>query len=98
VFPIDLLGELVSIGTLMAFIVVCVGVLVLRHVKPELERPFRVPAPYFTCIGGVLFCGAMALSLPLDTWLRLFAWAVIGFVIYFTYGYKHSALRKSRRI
>lgn len=96
IFPIGLLGELVSIGTLLAFVVVCVGVLVLRHVRPDAERPFKVPAPWFTCLGGVLFCGVMALSLPKDTWLRLLTWALIGFAIYFTYGYRHSLLRKRR--
>lgn len=94
-FPIGLLGELVSIGTLLAFILVCVGVLVLRYTRPELERPFRVPAPWFTCLGGVLFCGAMALSLPKDTWIRLAVWAVLGFAIYFGYSYRHSKLRKN---
>jgi APA family basic amino acid/polyamine antiporter len=93
IFPIGLLGELVSIGTLLAFVVVCIGVLVLRYTKPEIERPFRVPVVWFTCLGGVLFCGVMALSLPKDTWLRLLAWAIIGFTIYFTYGYRHSTLR-----
>lgn len=95
IFPIDLLGELVSIGTLLAFVVVCIGVLVLRHTKPNADRPFKVPAPWFTCLAGVFFCGVMALSLPKDTWYRLLAWAVIGFTIYFGYGYRHSLLRKN---
>jgi APA family basic amino acid/polyamine antiporter len=92
-FPIGLLGELVSIGTLMAFIVVCIGVLILRYTKPDAPRPFRIPAPWIICPAGVLFCGAMALGLPRDTWLRLAIWTVIGVVIYFTYGYRNSLLR-----
>jgi len=94
IFPIGILGELVSIGTLTAFITVCIGVLVLRHTRPELPRPFRVPWPWFTCLGGVLFCGAMALGLPGDTWIRLLVWTIIGVAIYFLYGYKHSVLRR----
>ena len=94
IFPIGILGELVSIGTLTAFITVCIGVLVLRRTRPELPRPFRVPWPWFTCLGGVLFCGAMALGLPGDTWIRLLVWTIIGVAIYFAYGYKHSVLRR----
>ena len=94
VFPIGILGELVSIGTLTAFVTVCIGVLVLRKTRPDLPRPFRVPAPWFTCLGGVVFCGGMAVFLPGDTWLRLIIWTIIGVVIYFAYGYRNSALRK----
>jgi APA family basic amino acid/polyamine antiporter len=92
--PIDLLGELVSIGTLIAFIVVCCGVLVLRYTRPDLKRPFRVAAVWFTAPMGVLFCATMAYSLPNGTWWRLAAWSVIGFAIYFLYGYHHSRLRR----
>lgn len=95
VFPIGILGELVSIGTLTAFITVCIGVLVLRHTRPDLPRPFRVPFVWFTALGGIAFCGAMALGLPGDTWLRLLVWTIIGICIYFGYGYRHSVLRKS---
>lgn len=94
-FPIGILGELVSIGTLTAFVTVCIGVLVLRYVRPELPRPFRVPWPWFTCLGGVIFCGGMALFLPGDTWLRLLIWTAIGVAIYFAYGYRHSVLRRT---
>jgi basic amino acid/polyamine antiporter, APA family len=94
--PIQLLGQLVSIGTLVAFIVVCVGVLVLRHTRPDLARPFRVRAPWLVCTLGVVFCAVMALSLPHDTWLRLAVWTVIGVVVYFAYGRKHSRLAPAR--
>ncbi len=92
--PVDLLAELVSIGTLIAFIVVCVSVVVLRYTRPDLKRPFRVPAVWFTAPMGVLFCGTMAYALPNETWWRLGLWSVIGFAIYFLYGYHHSRLRK----
>jgi APA family basic amino acid/polyamine antiporter len=94
-FPVGLLAELVSIGTLMAFILVCASVLVLRYTRPEVPRPFRVPMPWFTCLAGVGFCSLMALSLGIGTWLRLMVWMLIGVVIYFTYGRHHSVLQKS---
>jgi APA family basic amino acid/polyamine antiporter len=91
--PIGILGELVSIGTLVAFIVVCLGVLVLRYTRPDLHRPFRVPAVWFTSLMGVLFCTGMAASLPTATWLRLVLWSAIGITMYFVYGYRNSRLR-----
>src|SRR5579862_2555619 len=91
--PIGILGELVSIGTLVAFIVVCIGVLVLRYTRPDLPRPFRVPAVWFTAPMGVIFCGAMAYALPNETWWRLGLWSALGFAIYFLYSYRHSRLR-----
>jgi APA family basic amino acid/polyamine antiporter len=93
--PIGILGELVSIGTLMAFVVVCIGVLVLRYTRPDLPRPFKVPAPWFTCVFGVVMCGGMAAFLPAPTWVRLLVWSAIGLLIYFTYGYAHSRLRRA---
>jgi APA family basic amino acid/polyamine antiporter len=92
-FPIGILGELVSIGTLVAFIVVCIGVLVLRYTRPDLPRPFRVQGIWFVSIMGVLFCSAMAYGLNTATWLRLLAWSVIGSAFYFLFGYKNSRLR-----
>ena len=92
--PVRILGELVSIGTLLAFITVCVGVLYLRRARPELPRPFRVPWPRFTCIGGALACTAMIVALPRDTWIRLFVWTVIGFLIYGFYGRRSSRRRR----
>ncbi|MFT3904750.1 MAG: amino acid permease [Steroidobacteraceae bacterium] len=93
--PLGLLAELVSIGTLLAFIMVCLGVLVLRYTRPEQHRPFRVPLVWLVSLLGVGFCGYMAWSLPLDTWVRLIVWAIIGVVFYFFYGRRHSKLRNS---
>ncbi len=91
--PIGILGELVSIGTLVAFIVVCLGIMVLRVTRPDLKRPFRVWAVWFTAPMGVLFCAGMAYSLPTATWMRLLVWSVLGFIVYLAYGYKNSRLR-----
>ena len=91
--PIGILGELVSIGTLIAFIVVCAGVLVLRYTRPDLKRPFRVRWIWFVSAMGVLFCAAMAASLPSGTWLRLVLWSVLGILIYLFYGYRNSRMR-----
>jgi APA family basic amino acid/polyamine antiporter len=93
-FPLDVLGELISIGILLAFAVVCIGVLVLRYTRPDQHRPFRVPWAPFTCILGAVVCLAMTLALPGGTWWRLLVWTVIGFSIYFLYGYKHSRLHR----
>ncbi|MFA6166367.1 MAG: amino acid permease [Gemmatimonadaceae bacterium] len=94
-FPIGLLGELVSIGTLLAFVIVCAGILVLRYVQPELHRPFRTPFVPFVPIGGILVCGWLMWSLPRDTWLRLLIWMGIGLVIYFVYSRRHSKLQQA---
>src|SRR3569833_2455564 len=91
-FPVDILGKMVSIGTLAAFVTVCIGVLVLRYSRPDLPRPFRTPWPWFTCIGGALVCGAMMLSLGWATWARLVVWTAIGAAVYIFYGYRHSRL------
>lgn len=92
--PIGILGELVSIGTLMGFIVVCVGVLVLRHTRPHLPRPFKVPAVWITAVMGVMFCAGMAASLPRATWWRLAIWSLLGVLIYLFYGFRNSSLRR----
>ena len=94
-FPVRILGELVSIGTLAAFVTVCIGVLMLRRTRPDLARPFRTPAPYFTCIAGALVCGAMMVSLGPATWARLVIWTAVGVLVYVFYGYRHSALRRA---
>ncbi|HEX9208555.1 MAG TPA: amino acid permease [Steroidobacteraceae bacterium] len=95
VFPLDVLGELISIGILLAFTAVCAGVLVLRRTQPDMPRTFRVPAAAFTCTAGVVVCLAMTLALPHNTWIRLAGWSAIGFALYFGYGYKHSRLRQA---
>ena len=89
-FPIGLLGELVSIGTLFAFVIVSAGVLVLRYRRPELVRPFRTPWVPVVPILGILVCLYMMVNLPPDTWIRLFVWLALGLVIYFAYGQRNS--------
>ncbi len=96
-FPIGLLGELVSIGTLLAFIIVCVGILILRKSEPDAPRAFKTPWVPFVPILGALVCFAQMAALPRDTWFRLFGWMAIGFVIYFFYGRKHSHARQRRK-
>jgi APA family basic amino acid/polyamine antiporter len=95
--PIGALGELVSIGTLFAFVIVSIGVIFLRYRRPDLERPFKTPFVPFIPILSALVSLALMASLPLDTWLRLLIWMGIGLVIYFGYGHKHSELRKRRQ-
>ena len=91
-FPIGLLGELVSIGTLLAFAIVCAGVFVLRFTDPDIPRPFRAPLFWLVSPLGVFFCFWLMYGLPRDTWARLIVWMVVGLVIYFTYGRRHSNL------
>ncbi|HLG04936.1 MAG TPA: amino acid permease [Gemmatimonadales bacterium] len=93
-FPIQILGELVNIGTLLAFVLVCAGVLVLRRTRPDLDRPFKVPLVPLVPILGILTCVGLMATLPGDTWLRLLVWLVIGFAIYFGYGRHHSILQR----
>ena len=91
-FPISKLGHMTSIGTLLAFIIVCAGVMILRHTQPNLPRPFKVPFfPLFPFL-GILVCLAMMVSLDIDTWLRLIIWLIIGLIIYFTYSRFNSKL------
>lgn len=95
--PMDVVGELVSIGTLFAFAVVCVGVLVLRVTQPNVKRPFKAPFVWVTAPLGALSSIALMAGLPLDTWLRLFVWLAIGLAIYLFYGRKHSKLGRLHR-
>jgi APA family basic amino acid/polyamine antiporter len=92
--PLQLLGQLVNIGTLLAFVLVSAGVWILRRARPELDRPFRTPFMPLVPILGILCCLGLMLTLPIDTWLRLFVWLVIGLVIYFSYGRRHSRLQR----
>lgn len=94
-FPIGLLGELVSIGTLLAFVIVSIGIIILRKKEPDAPRSFKTPWVPFVPILGALVCLLQMASLPKDTWIRLVAWMAIGFIIYFTYGRKHSKIRKA---
>jgi len=93
--PIGILGEMVSIGTLFAFVMVCGAVLYLRRSDAHVARPFRTPGVPFVPVAGVLFCGLLMIGLPFDTWMRLLIWLVIGLVVYFGYGRHHSVLRKA---
>jgi hypothetical protein len=92
--PISLLGELVSIGTLFAFVIVGTGIIILRRANPALNRPFKVPFSPFIPIGSVVSAAFLMNSLPLDTWIRLIDWMAIGLVIYFGYSYTNSRLAK----
>jgi basic amino acid/polyamine antiporter, APA family len=95
-FPIGLLGELVSIGTLLAFVIVCASVIVLRRTNPDTPRPFKTPfVPLFPIL-GILICLAQMAALPLDTWMRLIIWMAIGLAIYFLYSKKNSKLAKKQ--
>ncbi len=94
VFPLDLLADLISIGILLAFAVVCIGVLILRRTRPDAHRPFRVPWAPFTCTLGALTCLGMTLTLSNQTWKRLLVWTLIGMSIYAFYGFRHSRLRR----
>jgi APA family basic amino acid/polyamine antiporter len=94
--PIGLLGELVSIGTLLAFAIVCAGVLVLRYTDPTRPRPFRTPLVPFVPVAGIAACVYLMSGLPVDTWARLIIWMAIGLLIYFVYGRRHSKVQLGR--
>jgi basic amino acid/polyamine antiporter, APA family len=94
-FPVNMLAAMVSIGTLSAFVTVCIGVLILRRTRPDLHRPFRAPYARVTCIGGALVCLLMMAFLGPPNWIRLVVWTAIGALIYAVYGYRHSRLRKA---
>jgi basic amino acid/polyamine antiporter, APA family len=96
--PIAILGELVSIGTLLAFVIVCGGVWYLRVKEPNRERPFKTPLVPIVPILGILVCGWMMYGLPLDTWLRLLIWLAIGLVIYFLYGARNSVVQSKQPV
>ena len=92
--PEDIVGEMTSIGTLFAFILVCIGVWIMRNKRPDLQRGFRVPAVPFVSTAGVLVCGAMIYGLGWTNWMRLIVWLIIGLAIYFSYGRSHSQLER----
>jgi APA family basic amino acid/polyamine antiporter len=91
--PGDIVGEMTSIGTLFAFMLVCAGVWIMRHRRPDLERGFRVPAVPLVAIAGIVTCGAMIYGLGWTNWLRLAGWLAVGLLIYLSYGKSHSKLR-----
>jgi basic amino acid/polyamine antiporter, APA family len=90
--PADVTGEMTSIGTLFAFILVCAGVWIMRARRPDLERGFRVPAVPVVSTLGIIVCGAMIYGLGWTNWMRLIVWLLIGFVFYFSYGKRHSRI------
>jgi APA family basic amino acid/polyamine antiporter len=92
ILPISILGELVSIGTLLAFTIVCISIIFLRKKRPDIPRPFRTPLVPLIPILGALFCVGQMASLPADTWLRLIVWMYIGFIIYFIYSIRKSVI------
>ena len=92
--PIDALLHLANIGTLFAFLIVCAAVLIMRRTNPDAKRPFRAPFYPAVPILGIASCLMLMFSLPVENWYRLIAWMALGFVIYFSYGYKRSELRQ----
>lgn len=92
--PLELLGELISIGTLLAFAVVCIGVVVLRKIAPQARRPFRTPWVPLVPMLGLLSCLILMLSLPAGTWIRLVVWTGLGLLVYAAYGRRHSRLSR----
>ena len=94
IFPLDILADLVSIGTLMAFISVCVAIMILRLSAPNRTRKFRTPYVWLVAPAGIITCGIMMFSLSLGTWVRLVVWTGLGFLIYFSYGIRHAAPSK----
>lgn len=93
-FPVNVLGELVAMGTLLAFTTVCIGVLVLRHTRPDMPRPFRVPFATLVCPLGAIACLYLFWQAFSEHWRLMVGWTAIGMAIYFFYGYRHSKLRK----
>jgi APA family basic amino acid/polyamine antiporter len=90
--PEDIVGEMTSIGTLFAFILVCAGVWIMRRKRPDMQRAFRVPAVPFVATAGIIVCGSMIYGLGWTNWLRLLVWLAIGLAFYFSYGRTHSRL------
>jgi APA family basic amino acid/polyamine antiporter len=90
--PLRILAELVNIGTLLAFVIVCAAVMIMRRTHPDVHRPFRAPFGPIVPILGILCCLMLMFSLPAANWVRLGVWLIIGLVIYFSYGRHHSHL------
>ena len=96
--PLEIIFELVNIGTLFAFVIVNVGVIVLRRTKPDLPRGFRVPWVPVVPIIGALLCFYLMKELTVETWLRFLGWLVVGLIIYFAYGRRHSKLQHGETV
>ena len=94
--PLRVLAELTNIGTLLAFVIVCAAVLIMRKTHPNAERPFRAPLVPFVPIAGIVCCLVLMFSLPAENWWRLIIWLAVGFVIYFSYGRRHSIMARLR--
>jgi basic amino acid/polyamine antiporter, APA family len=92
--PLGILAEMVNIGTLLAFVIVCAAVLIMRRTNPQAERPFRAPLVPFTPIAGILLCLLLMFALPAENWVRLVVWLGLGMLIYFGYGRKHSVMAR----
>lgn len=88
--PITVLGQLVSIGTLLAFMLVSIGVIILRRVSPEVPRPFRTPGVPWVPAAGAAICFAQMVGLPIATWQRLLVWLVAGLIVYALYGFRRA--------
>jgi APA family basic amino acid/polyamine antiporter len=97
VIPIDDIGKMVNIGTLFAFVIVCIAVIVLRRTNPAQPRPFRTPWVPLVPVLGILFNGYMMYKLEWINWVRLVAWMIIGLIIYFGYGRHHSRVARNDR-
>jgi APA family basic amino acid/polyamine antiporter len=97
--PLTTLSQLVSMGTLLAFTLACLGIIILRRTAPTLDRPFRTPGMPWVPVFGALACVAQMVGLPLATWIRLVVWLAIGMAVYFTYGRRHALhAREERRL
>lgn len=97
VFPLDVLGELTSMGTLIAFAAVCAGVWVLRRTRPELPRPFRIPFAPLICGAGIISCGILLSAMTIHNWMLMLGWTAVGLCIYAAYGYRNSFLKHPRK-
>lgn len=95
-FPVDILAQITVMGALLAFAIVCLGVLILRYTQPDLHRPFKTPFVPYVPVLGVITCVLQMVLMPKVTWEQLIAWLVLGFIIYFSYGIRHSTLRKEK--
>jgi APA family basic amino acid/polyamine antiporter len=92
--PLRVLAELVNIGTLLAFVIVCGAVLVLRRTEPDMHRPFRCPLVPFVPIMGIILCALLMFSLPPENWARLGIWLAIGLCVYFAYSRHHTVMHR----